>query len=409
MAMTQPHSPCIDLAGAQRQRVEAVMACGFTERQARFLVLVMRHAGVCVPRQYAMLGGIANGGRRCNAFFDRLLRRGFAREIPCGHNRARLYHVHHKPLYFVMGGTSSRYRRTVSARLVVERLMLLDAVLGMPDVEWLTTAAEKATLLARLTAETSAATAPAASVARTSDALPRLSSGLPIGVESDNRVVLLFLAAEPDIEGFRTFVQAQAHLLRPAQRWTLRIAFPRPLDRNLSAYQGVVNDEFTSPLQAPTVSELKWYFEHRRVAMRDEVHPTTRQTLDVAANAFGAPRFTAMYQRWLRHGNAVFEGPSSPAIAEALASGRGGVESIVLPHVYRHLSPLVANTPTRPVSMDEGLRRGNKEGEQVSARPQRAPSTPPEEALLSMREQQERDWRRLVEAHNAQRAQGFRP
>ena len=60
---------------AQDQRLQAVIDCGFTERQARFLVLVMRHAGVCVPRQYASFAGIANGGRRCNAFFDKLVRR----------------------------------------------------------------------------------------------------------------------------------------------------------------------------------------------------------------------------------------------------------------------------------------------------------------------------------------------
>ena len=162
-------------------------------------------------------------------------------------------------------------------------------------------------------------------------------------------------------------------------------------------------------MHAATIGELKWYFEHRRVAAREEVHPTTKQALDLAANVFGAPRFAAMYQGWLRHGNAVFEGPSSPAIAEALASGRGNVESVVLPHVYRHLSPLVAETPTHPVSMDQGLRGGNKEGEQASARPQRVPSTPAEEAPLSIREQQERDWRRLVEWQNAQKAQEFRP
>ena len=36
-----------------RDRVDAVIDYGFTERQARFLVLVMRHAGLCVRRQYA--------------------------------------------------------------------------------------------------------------------------------------------------------------------------------------------------------------------------------------------------------------------------------------------------------------------------------------------------------------------
>ena len=49
------------------ERVQAVADYGFTERQARFLVLVMRHAGVCVKRQYAAFAGIANGGEKCNA------------------------------------------------------------------------------------------------------------------------------------------------------------------------------------------------------------------------------------------------------------------------------------------------------------------------------------------------------
>jgi hypothetical protein len=135
------------------ERIRAVIDCGFTERQARFLVLVMRHGGVCIPRQYASFAGIANGGRRCNAFFGKLVKRGYAHEIRCVHNRARVYHVHHKPLYFLIGEASSRYRRPVSPRVAVERLMLQDAVLAVGDVEWLTTAAEKAAYLEGLKAK----------------------------------------------------------------------------------------------------------------------------------------------------------------------------------------------------------------------------------------------------------------
>jgi hypothetical protein len=137
----------------QDERIRAAVDCGFTERQARFLVLVMRHGGICIPRQYASFAGIANGGRRCNAFFDKLVKRGYAHEIRCVHNRARVYHVHHKPLYFLIGEASSRYRRPVSPRVAVERLMLLDAVLALGDVEWLTTAAEKAAYLEGLKAK----------------------------------------------------------------------------------------------------------------------------------------------------------------------------------------------------------------------------------------------------------------
>jgi hypothetical protein len=134
----------------QEPRVQAVVDFDFTERQARFLVLVMRHGGVCIPRQYASVAGIANGGRRCNTFFDRLVRRGYAHQIRCLHNRARVFHVHHKPLYFLIGERLSRYRRPVTPRLALERLMLLDAVIETGDVDWLTTPAEKAAYLDRL-------------------------------------------------------------------------------------------------------------------------------------------------------------------------------------------------------------------------------------------------------------------
>ena len=119
------------------ERVHAVVDYGFTDRQARFLVLVMRHAGLCVKRQYAAFAGIANGGEKCNAFFDKLVRRGFVATADCIHNRARLYHVQHRALYHAIGDTDSRYRRAVPARSAAERLMRLDAALTAPDLDWL--------------------------------------------------------------------------------------------------------------------------------------------------------------------------------------------------------------------------------------------------------------------------------
>jgi hypothetical protein len=133
-------------------RVQAIVDFGFTERQARFLVTVMRHAGVCVPRQYAMFAGVANGGEKTNAFFDKLVNGQYAVACDCRHNRARLFHVHHKPLYRAIGEAESRFRRSVPARRAVERLMLLDAVLASPDLTWLTTEREKTTYVSGLTA-----------------------------------------------------------------------------------------------------------------------------------------------------------------------------------------------------------------------------------------------------------------
>jgi hypothetical protein len=394
----------------QEERIRAVIDCGFTERQARFLVLVMRHGGVCIPRQYATFAGIANGGRRCNAFFDKLVKRRYAHEIRCVHNRARVYHVHHKPLYFLIGEASSRYRRAVSPRVAVERLMLLDAVLAVGDVEWLTTAAEKAAYLEELKAK---ATDDKPQQSTRDEARPRpssLSPALSIGVAGDGRTLLPYLASDPTTETFRSFLQTHAELLNVAPTWTIRIVFPRPLDHAYAAYQTVIHEELESPLHSATIGELRSYFELRLEAARGEpMHPLSQGFLRKGHEVFAAARFTAMYHRWLKHRDAVFASPSSPAIAEALNSGRGRVESVVLPHLYRHLAPLVADTPARPEPVNRGLRRGptgeNTPRHAINPRPQ----PPPEEPVLSIREQCERDWHRLNEFYKAQKGQGVTP
>ena len=59
----------IELANAER--VEAVAAFGFTERQARFLVTVLLHAGVFLERQYCGFAGIVHGQKSTDLRDDR--------------------------------------------------------------------------------------------------------------------------------------------------------------------------------------------------------------------------------------------------------------------------------------------------------------------------------------------------
>lgn len=407
--MNDQSKPVGSRAPATDERVRAIADMGFTERQACFLVLVMRHAGVCIPRQYASFAGIANGGRKCNAFFARLVRRGLAAAIPCVHNRARLYHVHARGLYAAIGEGSSRYRRPVPPRGTAERLMLLDAVLTTPDVDWLTTTAEKREYLARLTRWTAPEPASDSPAGPPPAAVRDLSGTLPIGIDGNGRIVLLYLATDPWTDRFRTFLQGHARLLRVAPTWTIRLAFPHPLENFYSACQAVIHDELESPLHPATIGELQWFFEHRRQSEAGEpLHPMTKGFLKVGYKVFGTPRITELYQRWRRYGDAVFEGISSPAIAEAMEAGRGTVECLVLTHAYRHLSPLVAEAPSTPERVGEGLRRElhprKMPPHALNPRPQ-----PTGEEPLSIREQCERDWHRLNEFYKAQKAQGVTP
>lgn len=339
----------------EQERVQAVVDYGFTARQAGFLVLVMRHAGLCVKRQYAAFAGVANGGEKCNHFFDKLVRREFATATPCIHARARLYHVHHKPLYHAIGEADSRYRRTVSARQVADRLMRLDAVLDCPNLEWLTTRAEKlAYLQSRL---------PSASVGQPSNTWLGQSSNLspdslpdawtqcpgtfPIGLDPTGRLVVLYLARVPWTDDFRMFLVGHTALLSVASSWTVRVVVPQPLRRAVAAYQAVAAEEFDHALDANTIRQLRHYFFHRRRETDLTTIPgALAATLRQYADWFSGPRFTALYHRWLTEHDAALI-PIPATMPQALASGRALVECTILPHTYEHLSPVVSRPHVR--------------------------------------------------------------
>src|ERR1700682_3548670 len=171
------------------ERVSAVAEFGFTPRQTRFLVMVMRHAGVCLLRQYSAFAGIVHG-QKTRAFFRKLVSRRYASAHACRHNRARLYHVHHFPLYRAIGEPNSRYRRPVPAGIIVERMMLLDAVLANPELNWLVTEAEKVAYFTKSACSVPIEKLPRATMRAGSppvgDPFP---VKLPIGIDSTGRAV----------------------------------------------------------------------------------------------------------------------------------------------------------------------------------------------------------------------------
>jgi hypothetical protein len=138
-----------------------------------------------------------------------------------------------------------------------------------------------------------------------------LPGTLPIGVESDGRTVLVYLATEVSTDTFRRFLQGHAALLRVAPTWTLRIIFPRPLDRVYDAYQTVIHEELESPLHPATIS-AQVVLQDRDKATREPMHPQDQRFIDVGA--------------------------------------------------YRHLSPLVDQRGSRAEDVEKGVEKGARKG-----------------------------------------------
>lgn len=245
--------------------IQAVLDFGLTERQARFMVTVMLNGGVCVPRQYAQSVGTAYG-QNVNVFFDKLVKKEFAVRCSCVHNRGAVYQLGFQPLYRAIGEADSSNRKPIAAGRVVERLMLIDAVISQPELIWL---------------------AP-------------------------------------------TFADVKER------------------------FERVVRDELASPLSPRIFEELRWYFEERR---RQTAHEKTEaDRFQRAGRAFAGIRWRLLYRRWQTDGDSALEVATSTAIRDALACGQGVIESEVLSHSYRHLSPLASLVRARLKGVEKGER-----------------------------------------------------
>jgi hypothetical protein len=332
-----------DIEQIASDRIQAVEAFGFTERQARFLVTVMLHAGVFVERQYCAFANIVHG-QKTHDFLRKLIDGRFASAVVTGPlHRGRLIHVQHKRLYAAIGQTDNRHRKPAELGRLIERVMVLDAVLADRGVVWLGTDHDKRSYFQR----------------RVGDRLevadfPRLVFGdgptktvryfpdkLPVGIRlHEEPVVFVYLVTRPAPFDFRLFLCRHAELLRALPEWTIRLLAPSSLRKALPVYLHAVREECASPLTPAIVEELQWYFHARKDGESTAGQPSGVR-FRRAMSSFRAPRFRALYRAWEQHGDRVLWATQSPVLRDKFARGVAQVEVVELAHQYLHLSSLV--------------------------------------------------------------------
>jgi hypothetical protein len=341
-------------------RVAAVMECGFTERQARFLVHVLVFSGVFLERQYRAFTGLVHG-QKTHDFLAKLVDNRYATAItPGALHRGRFYHVHFKPLYEAIGEANNRHRKAASLGRFVERLMLLDAVLTDHRCGWLGTEQDKRTYFREaLERELPDNWYPHLEFHSGADKTTRFfPDKMPIGVplKGDRRHVFLYLATRETPMDFRVFLLRHADLLKAVDEWTIRVLMPRRLRRAATLYRYAVRDTFLMPLEPREVRELDWYFRARR---GEFVCPSGDPDLNVAtaARRFGAARFEALYRQWLQRGEQALWAMQLPLLRDNIQRGLGRVEFVQLPHQYLQLTPLIGSS--------SGVEKGFTEGDNL--------------------------------------------
>ena len=224
MTHEYPRTPTFDSVSVSR--VSALSDFGLARRQCEFLVTVMVRSGCFLERQYCTFTGTARG-QNSREFVAHLVARGFARAIEPGPvRRGRLYNVHHKPLYEAIGQADNRNRRLHSIGRMVERVMILDAVLGDRRCWWLSPECDKRAFF-DLTQQTGLGPEDYPHIAF--GAAPRKTircfpDKLPIGIEKDDTSRFVFYLVNRRIPvDFRQFLIRHADLFRCLHHWTVRL------------------------------------------------------------------------------------------------------------------------------------------------------------------------------------------
>lgn len=318
-----------------------------TERQLRFIDVVLRHSGVFVGRQYAAFAGITHG-QKVHDFIARLLAHGWVRSIALGpRGRVRLYHIHHKPLYRDLGEPDNRHRRTPTVERAIERLLVLDGVLADRALTWLGTEREKRAHFA------------AQSGLNLLDIqYPRLVFGrvprqtvrffpdkLPIGHGEYGRThVFLYPVHAFDLVHFCLFLARHHWFLNALPCWTIRVVCPKPLMHHARSFLWASQTTLASPLHLNQLPELVWFFE---VTSRADASDLRRHSerLRAARRAFRGPRFIALRRLWHQLGETALLVVNSHVLRDQMENGRGIVEVVEATHDYDYLRSLAGLRP----------------------------------------------------------------
>jgi hypothetical protein len=330
------------LDSANAERLQAIRAFGFTDRQARFLREVLLHSGVFLERQYCQFAGIAHGQKTTN-FIKALVDRRLATPIAPGKlHRGRMFHLHYKPLWAAIGEPDSRFRKRAAPGRLIERVMLLDAVLDDRSRKWIGPAADKRRFFIRTMGDRlSWLQFPRVRFEGVASATDRyFPDKLPVGVhpEFNDQPVFVYLVSRPSPWDFRLFLLRHVALLRALQQWTIRLLLPKSFAKARHAYLHAAREHLAEPVEGR--ARLEAVFRERLRRSQPKAEPPSDRDRD-AAMAFAGTRYRALYEQWLIDPENTLLMADSRALAIALERGTGRIECVDLTRQYLHLSPLV--------------------------------------------------------------------
>jgi len=290
-----------------QSHLEALVAFGYSEEEARFLYLVATHSGYFVARQFLEFTG-AHWGKRTTGFWTKLqsMRHARVERFP---KSGVIFHVFSRRLYRRLERENIRNRRTHEIDFIKTRLAILDFVLAQPHHQYLETEPDKV----------------------------RFFCGT-LGLERHHlpsRIYLGSAQAKPTrryfVDKFPMFVHPPRSSSSPVATFsyvhagtstlldfTHHLEAYLPLFRQLTEFEfiyasrteacfGTATEVFRSivkiPLEDPIADQLLRYFRVRRAWDEKQYGAVTDADLlfrNASRSLFSGERFEALYRGWKR-------------------------------------------------------------------------------------------------------------
>jgi hypothetical protein len=295
------------------ERVAALTPLGFTPRQTRFLVTAALHGGYCLRRHYLAFAGVRYG-KNVRDFLEALVRRQLAQRFVYQRNRGHVYHLHATSLYRALAQRDNRNRRQVSPAVIARKLMLLDAVLTLPDAEWYATEEDKVALFTRewgipLRDLPQRVYAPT----HRGPTTRYFMHNLPVYLAPDRAVVhFVYLVNDDSGHGLARFLDDHVRLFSALPAWSVVAVCPRGL-HGLPACRTVF-DRFAAttwrPVTAAGLDDVRWFFAARQLVESGDLRTLSVADLNhfrEARQRFASAQMEALYGAWLARGERAFD------------------------------------------------------------------------------------------------------
>lgn len=324
-----------------RNPPDAIVALGYTPREADFLRLVARHGGYFVMRQFCAFLGRGHG-QTTVALARKLIRRKDA-TVQTFCRATQVLHLAPRRLYEAAGVSSDPYRRRRRpATAITARLMVVDYVLDHPGLTFLATDDEALGCLDRRGVDRLwlpqqrylGHRARLPHLRYFVDADPIAIAPCPTGVET---WAFAFIDDGPHTSiRFELFVERYRALFDRLPAW--RVVFVTRERHRVDAAERSFAQAIATPREYPyTSGPLETFEEYARLRQAFErkrwssLQKAGLDRLSVLRRVYVGAQWERLFGQWEQRGRAALATASGPAIEPA---SRGAFEACVMSHSY---------------------------------------------------------------------------